>query len=50
MKKAMNSTATAPSANAIGVPENISSSVATPNSSPSVSIDISAAPPGSRAD
>ena len=40
MKKYMNSTATLPSANAIGAPDSMSSTVATANRPPIASIDI----------
>src|SRR6476620_3551312 len=52
MKIAMKSTPTAPSANAIGAPENINSSVTAVKASPRASIDIGVqrpAPAGGRA-
>ena len=42
MKTAMNSTPTLPSENAMGMPENMKTSVTAPNRVPSISIDISA--------
>ena len=49
MKNAMKTTATAPSAKAIGAPDIMKSSVTAANVSPIASIDISDPPPRRRA-